>query len=62
MSITREDFIKYVEVQKSGLYNMFDPRARKLANLSRSKWVEIMSQYDRYNNKYKGEDNESKNK
>jgi hypothetical protein len=51
--LTRKDFRAFAEVRKSGLYNMFDPRAREMTHLSKEQWVEIMKQYTALENKYK---------
>ena len=51
--LTRKDFRAFAEVRKSGLYNMFDPRAREMTHLSREQWVAIMEQYTELENKYK---------
>ena len=53
VKLTRKDFISFAEVRKSGLYNMFDPRAREMTHLSREQWVAIMEQYTELENKYK---------
>ena len=53
VELTREDFRAFAEVRKSGLYNMFDPRAREMTHLSREQWVAIMEQYTELENKYK---------
>tara|TARA_R110000787_G_scaffold6835_4_gene23649 strand:- start:1223 stop:1429 length:207 start_codon:yes stop_codon:yes gene_type:complete len=45
VQITEEDFKEYVKVQKSGEYNMFDPRARELTDLSKEQWTKIMKHY-----------------
>ena len=51
--LTRKDFRAFAEVRKSGLYNMFDPRAREMTHLSKEQWGEIMKQYADLENKYK---------
>ena len=53
MEITRDEFRQFAEVRKSGLYNMFDPRAREMTDLTKEQWVEIMKQYSELENKYK---------
>ena len=53
VELTRKDFRAFAEVRKSGLYNMFDPRAREMTHLSREQWVAIMEQYSELENKYK---------
>ena len=51
--LTRRDFRAFAEVRKSGLYNMFDPRARMLTHLTKQQWVAIMEQYEDLKKKYK---------
>ena len=58
VQITKEDFLEYKEVQESGKFNVFDPRARELAGLSKEKWFEIIKQYNQLYNKHKGEMND----
>ena len=43
-----EPAIEYLDVQEVGLYNMFDPNARALSNLSKSEWVHIIADYDKF--------------
>lgn len=40
------DFKAYVEVQKSSRFNMFDPRARQAAGISRESLVFCMENYE----------------
>ena len=35
VNVSREDFQEYKNVQESGDYNMFDPRAREMTDLSK---------------------------
>ena len=49
VKITENDFLQYKEVQKSGLFNMYDPRARKMTNLSEEQWSRIMKEYVKLN-------------
>ena len=53
MTITRDDFMAFADVRRSGEYNMLDPNARMAAGLSKEKWIEIIKQYETYENKYK---------
>ena len=53
MTITRDDFMAFDDVRRSGEYNMLDPNARMSAGLSKEKWIEIIRQYEQYENKYK---------
>ena len=43
--ISKEEFLEYVAIQESGVYNMLDPRARQLTNLSSSQWSYIIQNY-----------------
>ncbi len=49
VSVTKEDFLEYKKVQESGMYNMFDPRAREMTSLSREQWVHIIQSYKSLN-------------
>ena len=53
MTITRDDFMAFADVRRSGEYNMLDHAARMTAGLSKEKWIEIIRQYEQYENKYK---------
>ena len=57
MHIERDEFLAFAEVRKGGAYNMFDPKAREVAGLSKEKWFEIIRQYNQLYNKHKGEIN-----
>ena len=57
MHIERDEFLAFAEVRKSGEYNMFEPRAREVAGLSKEKWFEIIRQYNQLYSKHKGEIN-----
>jgi hypothetical protein len=58
VQITEEDFKEYKRVQQSGMFNMFDPRAREMTNLSKDQWIRIMKEYDKLDKAW-SEDNES---
>ena len=45
VEITKEKFDEFKRVQMSGAYNMFDPRAREMTDLSKDEWVTIMQEY-----------------
>ena len=47
VDITKEKFDEYVTVQKSGMFNMFDPKAREMTTLSKDEWVTIMREYEK---------------
>jgi PAS domain-containing protein len=50
--ITKEMFQAYEEVRKRGRFNMFDPRARELTGLSREDYLNIISNYNTYMEKW----------
>ena len=51
-NITKEQFEEYRSVQDSGMYNMFDPRARECTSLSKEEWIEIIKNYPKLLEKY----------
>jgi len=55
IDITKEKFDEYVTVQKSGMFNMFDPRAREMTTLTKDEWTTIMQEYDKLDKAW-GED------
>tara|TARA_R110001592_G_scaffold152910_1_gene380835 strand:+ start:44 stop:211 length:168 start_codon:yes stop_codon:yes gene_type:complete len=50
--LSQQKFEEYVQVQKSGLYNMFDPNARAMTSLSKGDWIHIISNYNAYSQAY----------
>ena len=58
VQITKEDFDEYKRVQESGMFNMFDPRARDMTSLSKEQWIRIMKDYEKLNKSW-SEENES---
>ena len=54
VDITKEKFDEYVTVQKSGMFNMFDPRARAMTSLSKNEWVHIITNYTELKEKFEG--------
>ena len=50
--VTKGEFLMYKAVQESGMFNMFDPRARELTGLDKGTYVEILKTYDELENKY----------
>ena len=57
VQITKEDFLEYKEVQESGEFNMFDPRAREMTSLSKDQWLRIIKEYNKLDEAW-GKDNE----
>ena len=45
IQITKNKFLEFEEVRQSGRFNMFDPNARKITNLSKHEWSVIMTDY-----------------
>lgn len=52
IEITREDFMKYYDVQMGGVYNMWDERSLKLTGLNKEKYLNIIKNYSEYYNKF----------
>jgi len=57
VQITKEDFLEYKEVQESGEFNVFDPRAREMTSLSKDQWLRIIKEYNKLDEAW-GKDNE----
>ena len=47
LQITENMFNQFLKVQRGGQYNMFDPRARAVTDLSKEEWVTIMQEYEK---------------
>ena len=58
IDITKSKFDEYKTVQKSGMFNMFDPKAREMTSLTKDEWVTIMREYNKLNEAWG--DNEEK--
>ena len=52
--ITRLEWEKYREVQKSGLYNMLSPHAVRLSGLDKKTYFIIVEHYDFFYKKFEG--------
>ena len=52
INITRDEFLDYETVRKSGIYNMFDPQARDLSGLSKDKYITIIRNYSELKEQY----------
>ena len=52
--ITKEDFLKYYEVQGIGDYNMITDAAEvmQITGLSKEQYIDIITNYTKYYNKY----------
>jgi len=58
MELTKEQFMEYRDVQDSGMFNMFDPQAREMTDLSRDEWLYIIKNYSELKEKYEGGQND----
>lgn len=53
--VTEKQFEQYLEVQNNGLYNMLDPRAREMTDLTKDEWIYIIENYNELSKKYNEE-------
>ena len=60
MEITKEQWDEYRGVQDSGMFNMYDPQARAMTDLTKHEWIEIIKNYSELKNKYEGEQDEQR--
>ena len=56
--ISKDEFLDYETVKRSGFYNMLDSQAREMTDLSREQWVTIIENYSELKNKYIGDDDD----
>ena len=54
--ITRNDWDAYRRVQKTGFYNMLSPDAVRSAGLDTDTSLQIVKNYDKYEEKFGGSD------
>ena len=54
--ITAEEWHEYRAIQDSGMFNMYDPQAREMTDVSRNKWIGIMKHYPELKTKFEGVD------
>ena len=52
VKVSKEEFQRYVDVQKSGEYNMFSPQAREATGLTKEKFLHIISHYEELSKEY----------
>ena len=52
VTMTEAKWNEYVAVQRSGAFNMFDPRAREMTSLTKDEWIYIISNYGDLADKY----------
>ena len=56
--VTIDEWTQYRAIQDSGMFNMFDPQAREMTDVSRDKWIQIIKNYFELKEKFEGKDNE----
>ena len=56
ISISKEEWDEYREVQEGGMFNMFTPEAREMTSLSKDKWLYIIKNYNELTLIYEKED------
>lgn len=56
--VTIDEWTQYRAIQDSGMFNMFDPQAREMTDVSRDKWIQIIKNYSELKEKFEGKDNE----
>jgi len=44
--VTKEEFKKYCEIEKSGVFNMLSPQARQMVGLPQEKYFYILKNYE----------------
>ena len=54
ININEEQWNEYRDVQDSGEFNMYDPNARAMTDLSRAEWIHIMKNYSELKEKFEG--------
>ena len=54
VEITRDKFSEYRDIQDSGMFNMFDPRAREMTSLTKNEWIYVLRNYSELKEKYEG--------
>ena len=59
VQITKEDFLEYKRIQMSGMFNMFDPRAREMTSLSKDQWLRIIKEYNKLDEAWGNENEET---
>ena len=53
-AITRDSWDQYRSIQDSGMFNMMDPRAREMTDVSRPHWILIMTHYSALKARFDG--------
>ena len=56
INVSKKEWDEYRDVQDSGMFNMFDPRAREMSSLDKRQWLYVMENYDELSLIYEGEE------
>ena len=56
--VTMDEWIQYRAIQDSGMFNMFDPQAREMTDVSLEKWINIIKNYSELKEKFEEGDDE----
>ena len=54
INIKASQWSEYRAIQDSGMFNMYDPRARGMTDLSKPEWIHIMNNYSELKEKFEG--------
>tara|TARA_R100000808_G_C2115213_1_gene128059 strand:- start:119 stop:289 length:171 start_codon:yes stop_codon:yes gene_type:complete len=54
--INEEQWNEYRDVQDSGMFNMFSPRAREMTSLTKDEWIYILKNYNKLKKQYEGDE------
>tara|TARA_R100001082_G_scaffold31512_1_gene16072 strand:- start:1018 stop:1209 length:192 start_codon:yes stop_codon:yes gene_type:complete len=59
--VTKDEFLSYETVRRSGYYNMYDPMAIELSGLDGKTYLAIMDNYSELKDKYMEDNNNGTN-
>jgi len=48
ITITKEQFEQFINIQEAGEFNMMSPEARMQTDLDKKQWLDIIRNYDKY--------------
>ena len=54
--VTEKEFKAFLKVQKSGMYNMYDPEAIRKTGLDKDTYITVMKNYSTLKEKYEKEE------
>ena len=53
-NVSKSEWIEYRSIQDSGMFNMYDPNARAMTDISRDTWIYIIKHYSEIKELYYG--------